>query len=124
MRLFVGKTERVLERKENQTWTPAQRMYVLCFPITYTPSMLCVCRDISPTSELRVEIQMKKGHSFWATHRQMGDVVDHQSLLNDYWSSNEHEFTVLSQSYSPTSPLMSSDRDGQRSWTLASIITC
>ena len=98
MRLFVGKTERVLERKDNRTWTPAQRVYVLCFPATYTHSMPCVCRDISPTSELRVEIQMKKGHLFWATHRQMGEVVDHQSLFNDYWSSNEHEFTVLSQS--------------------------
>ena len=29
VRLFVENMERVLEKKDNQTWTPAQRVYVL-----------------------------------------------------------------------------------------------
>ena len=29
IRLFVGNEERALERKDNRTWTPAQRVYVL-----------------------------------------------------------------------------------------------
>ena len=61
-------------------------------------------RDVSPTSQIRAEVRMKRGHSFWATYREASDVVDLDGLFNDYWSSNNHEFTVLSQSLSPTQP--------------------
>jgi len=64
---------------------------------------------------------MKRGHSFWATYRETSDIIDLQALFNDYWSSNGHEFTVLSQSFSLTS-LSISDRKGQRLLSLESIV--
>jgi len=64
---------------------------------------------------------MKRGHSFWATYQEASEVVDLDGLFNDYWSSNNHEFTVLSQSLSPTSPRIS-DREFQRLLSLESIV--
>ena len=61
-------------------------------------------RDVSPTSQIRAEVRMKAGHSIWAKYREASEVVDLVGLFNDYWSSNDHEFTVLGQSLSPTGP--------------------
>ena len=47
---------------------------------------------------MRMEIQMRSGHSFWAKNRQNSDIVDIQGLRSSYLDSNEHEFTVPSQS--------------------------
>jgi hypothetical protein len=47
---------------------------------------------------MRVEIQAKSGHSFWAKNREGGEVIDLEALFNDYWGSNENEFTVSGQS--------------------------
>ena len=55
-------------------------------------------------SKLRTEVQMRSGHSFWAKYREAGDVIDVDGLFSDYWSSNNREFTILSQSFSPNSP--------------------
>ena len=55
-------------------------------------------------SNLRAEVQMKSGHSIWAKYQEAGEVIDLQGLFSDYWSSKNHEFTVLSQSFSPTRP--------------------
>ena len=41
---------------------------------------------------------MKSGHSVWAKYREASEIVDLHELFSDYWSSNNHEFTVLSQS--------------------------
>src|SRR5882757_5636294 len=60
-----------------------------------------VYRDISPTSQIRVEVRMRIGHSFWAKHREASEVIDLHGLFSDYWSSNNHEFTVMSQLSSP-----------------------
>ena len=60
--------------------------------------MACVHRDVSSISSMRVEIEMKSGHSFWAKNKQNNDIVDIQGLLSNYLDSNEHEFTVPSQS--------------------------
>jgi hypothetical protein len=57
-----------------------------------------MCRDVSPTSQMRAEIQAKSGHSFWAKNRQGGDVIDLHELFNDYWNSNKNEFTISGQS--------------------------
>ena len=57
-------------------------------------------RDISPTSEIRAEVQMKRGHSIWAKYREASEVIELDELFSDYWSSNNHEFTVMSQSFS------------------------
>ena len=48
---------------------------------------------------MRVDIQMRFGHSFWTKTRQNNDVIgiDIQGLLKEYWNSTEHEFTVPSQ---------------------------
>ena len=45
---------------------------------------------------------MKSGHLFWVKHREGSEVIDLHGLFDDYWSSNRHEFTVLSQPLSLT----------------------
>ena len=57
---------------------------------------LCVCRDISSISEMRAEIQMRTGDSFWAKNRQDDNAV-HLQCLNDYWGAAEHDLTVSCQ---------------------------
>ena len=96
LRLFVENVEREVERKDNHTWIPVQRPYVPYFPNTYTHWWMCVYRDISPTSQIRAEVQMKTGHSVWAKYRDASKVIELDGLFNDYWSSNNHEFIVLS----------------------------
>ena len=63
----------------------------------YTLTEGFLCRDISPTSEIRVEIQRTNRDLFWAKGRQTNEVIDLQGLLNDFWSSDKHEFIVLSK---------------------------
>ena len=62
------------------------------------------CEKVVVGSNLRAKAQMKSGHSVWAKYREASDVIDLDGLFKDYWSSNNREFTVLSQSFSPTSP--------------------
>ena len=69
-----------------------------------------VYRGVSPTSHIRAEVQIKSGHSFWAKYREAGEAIELDGLFKDYWNSNDREFTVLSQSLSPPSPCISSDR--------------
>jgi len=57
-----------------------------------------VCRDISPTSEMRVDVQRKTGYLFLAKSRETNDLIDLQGLFKDYWSSDMREFTVRSKS--------------------------
>ena len=45
---------------------------------------------------------MKSGHSVWAKYREGSEVIELDGLFSDYWSSDNHEFTVLSQYLSPT----------------------
>jgi hypothetical protein len=63
-----------------------------------------MCRGVSLTSEMRVEIQMMSSHLFWGKNRLASELIDIQALFNDYWSSNEHEFAVPSKTPSPASP--------------------
>ena len=83
----------------------------------YEHSDDCVCRGVSPKSEVRVEIQMTSGDLSSAQNQPVTEVIDLQALFNDFWSSNKHYFTVLSQSLSPTSLLVS---DGKAQRTLMS----
>ena len=94
----MGNQEIELQKEGNRTWTLAQRPYVPCFLTTYTHSRLCMCREISPISEIRTEVQRITGNLFWAKSRQANDAIDLQDLFDNYWSSNKHEFTVPSQS--------------------------
>ena len=95
--MFIENEERELLTTDYRTWTPAQRPYVRYFLIEYTHERLYVCRDVSPTSKMRIEIQMRSGHLFWASYRQTSEVIDVKALFNDYWSSKKHEFTLPSQ---------------------------
>ena len=55
-------------------------------------------------SNLRVEVQMKSGHSVWAKYQAASEFIKLDGVFSDYWSSRNLEFTILSQSLSPTSP--------------------
>ena len=122
LRLFVENLEReVRMRDDTHTWTLTQRPYVPYSLTTYTHWWMCVYRDISPTSQIRVDVRMKSGHSVWAKYREAGEVIGLDGLFSDYWSSNNREFTVLSQSLSPPSPHRS-NREGQRQLSLESIV--
>ena len=54
---------------------------------------------------------MQGGHLFRTKYREADEVIGLQQLFNDYWSSTSHEFNVLSQSLSPISPHISSDKE-------------
>ena len=47
-------------------------------------------------SKLRAGVRMKSGHSVWAKYREASEIIDLHGVFNDYWTSNNHEFTVLS----------------------------
>jgi len=96
LRLFVENVEKELQKKDNHTWTLAQRQYVLYFLHTYTHQWVCMYRDVSPTTQIRAEVRMKIGHSVWTKYREANKVIDLDGLFSDYWSSNNHDFTVLS----------------------------
>ena len=80
-----------------------------------------VYRELSPTSEIRAEIQLRAGHLFWAKHQQTSATIDLGTIFNEYWSSTKHEFIVPSQLCAPAS-LLISDRKGQRSLELENIV--
>ena len=119
--LFVGSDAIDLERKDNWTWAPVQRPYVLGLFTTYTHRSMFVYRDISPTSRVRVEIQMKSSHLPWAKKDQNVKEIGIYKLFDEYWTSKEHELTVPGRSYSPTS-LCIPDTEAQRSLLLESIV--
>ena len=48
LRLVVQKAERELQTKDDQTWTPSQRLYIHCFSTLCTHWMLCVCGKYFP----------------------------------------------------------------------------
>ena len=122
LRLFVGSEERDLERRDNRTWRPAQRLYVLRFFPMWTILSLCECRGVSLALQLRVEIQMKSGHLPWAKKEQTGQSIDLQEVFDYYWGSKTHEVTVSGQTLLPSSPLIP-DRGVQRSLWLENIVT-
>jgi hypothetical protein len=101
LELFVGNTEDRITMKDNRTWTPVQRLYVLCFFIMYTIYNLYVCRAVPPTSEMRVEILMKRGHGPWAKKEQNSKMIDLQNLFSDLPTSRVHELKVQGQSCFP-----------------------
>ena len=106
--------EREVQKRDDRTWTPAQRPYVPYFLNMYTHWWMCVYRDVSPTSQIRAEVRMKSGHSVLAKYREAGEVIDLDGLFSDYWSSNNREFTVLSQSLSPIVRTDLSEKDRGR----------
>jgi hypothetical protein len=57
-----------------------------------------MCRGVSPTSEMRAEIQMRSRHLFLTKNRLASDTIDLQALFVDYQSTIKHVFTLPSQS--------------------------
>ena len=98
LRLFIDNQELGLQTQNNRTWLPAQPPFVPYLSTTHTKRWLCVCRGISPTSEMRAEIQMRSGRSFWTKIRRPSEPIDLQGLFNEYRSTIKHVFTVPSQS--------------------------
>ena len=99
------------KKKKKKIWTPAQCQYVPHFANTYTNWWMCMYRDVSPTSQIRAEVRMQRGRSFWATYQETSEVIELHGVLNDYWSSSDDEFTILSQSLLPPSPHGSDQKD-------------
>ena len=57
-----------------------------------------MCRDIYPTSEMRVDIQRTAIPKLFPKSEQTNEVIDLKGLFEAYWGSNMREFTVRSQS--------------------------
>ena len=72
---------------------------------------LCACSDASPTSQIRVEIQVKSGPLQWGKKEQGSKEINCQALFRDYWNTTAHEFPVQGQLQSPISP-HAADREG------------
>ena len=121
LRLFVENEKRMLETKDHETWTPVQCLYVPSFATMHTHRSLFACRGVSPTAEMHVEIELKRGHVSWAKKEQISKSIDIQKLFNNYWTSAAHELIVPGQSRSPTGPLVS-DRETQKSLSLESMV--
>jgi len=119
--LFVGSEAIELETKDNRTWAPVQRPYVLLILTTCTNCRLCVYRDISPISHVRVEIQIKSGHLSWAKKVQNIKEIDMKKPFDEYWTSKKHEITAPGLSSFLTG-LLISDREAQRWLSLENIV--
>jgi hypothetical protein len=59
---------------------------------------------------MRVDTQMRKTSRPWSKWKQTGKEINIELLFNDYWNSNNREFTVSSQSWPGNGPLIS-DRE-------------
>jgi hypothetical protein len=114
--------ERVTEERQPHLDTSTTPVCPLFLPYAHLPVDVPVYRGVSPTTQIRAEVRMKIGHSVWTKYREANEVIELDGLFDDYWSSNNHEFTVLSQSSLPNSPRISSDREGQRLLSLGSIV--
>jgi hypothetical protein len=56
---------------------------------------------------MRVDTRMRKASPRWAKWKQTSNKIDIELLFNDYWNTNNHEFTVSSQSWPGNGPLIS-----------------
>jgi hypothetical protein len=57
---------------------------------------------------------MKSGHSFWAKFHQARNAIDVESIFNEYWGSDKHEFVLSGQySRSPANRFIA-NREAQR----------
>jgi hypothetical protein len=63
-------------------------------------------RGVSPASKLSAEIQMSGKYPLAKTRQTDAAEINLQDLFNEYWSSENNDFIVLSQSSSPTNPLI------------------
>ena len=57
----------------------------------------CVYREVSPTSQMRVDIRVKSSHRPWAKKEKASKGIDLETIFNDYSITKTHEFTVQGQ---------------------------
>ena len=74
-----------------------------------------ICREVSPTTKMTVEIQMRSAHLPWVKKEQTAKEIDLENLFTTYWTSKAQEITVPGQSWSPISPLIP---DEEVQWSL------
>ena len=85
-----------LQTKDNQTWTlVAQRLYDPFFPHIVHSLNPGACRNVSLTTKMSVEIQIKSRHLPWAKKEQATKQIDFEKLFSDYWTTKERELTQL-----------------------------
>ena len=121
--LFVGSETIELERKDNQTWAPVQRLYVLGLFTKYTHRGMCVYRDISLTSQVCVEIQMKSSHLPFTKKDRNVKEIGLYKLFDEYWASGEHELMVPGRSYSqPVVSYLIQKRRGCCCWKVSLLV--
>jgi len=66
---------------------------------------------------MRVGIQMKRGHLPWAKGDQASEDINPQELYDYYWTSEEHELELQSESSSePFHPYLIKKRRGRCCW--------
>jgi len=70
---------------------------------------------------MRLEIQVTSGYLPWVNKGRASKVIDLQNLFNDYWTSKADELTLMGQSWSSISSILS-DRQTQMSLWLESIV--
>ena len=109
--LLVDNEEKELRKISDETWEPAKPLYAPCFFHTCTCWSLCLCRDVSPTAQMGIEIQLNRSHLPWGKKERGSNEIDCQALFKDYWSTTSHEFLVRGQLESPSSPFIT-DQEG------------
>ena len=119
--LSLDNEEKELHRTNNRTWEPVHPLYAPCFFDICTCSRLYICSDVSPTSQIRVEIQVKSGPLQWGKKEQGSKEIDCEYLFNDYWNTTANEFPVQGKSESPT-VLTSLTEKAQRILSLGNIV--
>ena len=122
LRLLVDNEERTLRRINIGTWEPTQPLYALVSLIRTLDLSVFLCRDVSPTSQIRVQLQAKSGLFPLGNKEQGSKEIDCQELFMDYWNTTVHEFPVQGQSESHQSVLSSLTGRAQRTLSLGNIV--
>lgn len=60
---------------------------------------MCVSREISLTTKMIVEVQMRSAHLPWLKKEQITKEIDLENLFTTYWTSKAQEITVPGQSW-------------------------
>ena len=83
--------------------------------------ILCVCREVAPTSHVRLEVQIKTGHLAWVKRELISKEIDLQYLFNDYWTTTADEITLQGPSWSTLSPCiyLIENRRGRDRWKVS-----
>ena len=65
--------------------------------------ILCGYREVTLTSQMHLEVQIKSGHLAWVRKEQTSKQINLQHLFNDYWATTADEITLQGPSWSTPS---------------------